>query len=319
MRSRSHRPPKAIASPNAPYQDLIRLHKTEGLNNRYDVDMQGLDRLSPFDQLECHVVVYPYARTICSDDIHFNPFEEYVQDVLSQQRSAYSEIPNSSDQLFGLVLGLLIAAVFAVIDPGGLLSIEALVSVFGAYVIAKELWNDLERALIDATKNGRLRYQESYYRYQLEKRTTLTAYSYLAKRRRYGKQALLPAKIDFIKQSNSQTLRMCFDVRDLSAPNVSLAHLFSIQIAESQADAFRGPSGRGAYMFGVKLSFTRRFLCFCRHIELFQSIDAGHKGCLDESGAWQDGAAFYRQTVTFGRLKFYARKGLIPNATLIAT
>jgi hypothetical protein len=312
-------PPKAMALPNAPYQDLIRFRKTEGLNNRYDVDIQGLDSLRPYDQLECHVVVYPYARTICSDDIHFNPFEEYVQDVLSHQRSAYSEIPSSTDQLFGLLLGLLIAAVFAVIDPASLLSIEALVSVFGAYVVAKELWNDLERALIDATKDWRLRYQEGYYRYQLEKRTTLTAYSYLAKRRRYGKQALLPAKIDFIKQSNSQTLRMCFDVRDLSAPSASLAHLFSIQIAENRADAFRDAAGRGAFMFGVKLSFARRFLCFHRHIEVFQSIDADRKGCLDDSGAWQDGAAFFRQTVTLGRLKFYAREGLIPNATLIAT
>jgi hypothetical protein len=319
MRSRSHPHPKAIASPNAPYQDLIRFHKTEGLNNRYDVDMQSLDRLRPFHQLECHVVVYPYARTICSDDIHFNPFEEYVQDVLSHQRSAYSEIPNSTDQLFGLLLGLLIAAVFAVIDPDSLLSVEALVSVFGAYVVAKELWNDLEHLLINATKNWRLRYQESYFRYQLEKRTTLTSYSYLAKRRRYGKQAMLPAKIDFIKQSNSQTLRMCFDVRDLSALGDSLAHLFSIQIAENRADAFRGPTGTGAFMLGVKLSFDRRLFCLRRSFEVFQSIDAGRKGCLDGSGAWQDGAAFFRQTVTLGRLKFYARQGLIPNATLVAT
>jgi len=319
MSARSRRPPKAITLPNAPYQDLIRFHKTEGLNNRYDVDMQGLDRLRPFHQLECHVVVYPYARTICSDDIHFNPFEEYVQDVLSRQRSAYSEIPNSTDQLFGLLLGLLIAVVFAVIDPASLLSVEALVSVFGAYVVAKELWNDLERALIDATKNRRLRYQEGCFRYQLEKRTTLTAYSYLAKRRRYGKQALLPAKIDFIKQSNSQTLRMCFDVRDLSALGASLAHLFSVQINENRADAFRGPTGTGAFMFGVKLSFDRRFLGLNRSFEVFQSLDAGRKGCLDDSGTWQDGAAFFRQTLTLGRLKFYARQGLLPNATLIAT
>jgi hypothetical protein len=318
MRARS-RAARCGRPQEAPYHNLIRLRRSKGLPNRYDVEMQGLERLRRYDRVECHIVVYPYDRTVSSDDIHFYPFEEYVQDVLSRQRSAYSEIPNATDQLFGLLLGLLIALVFAVLNPASLLQIEALVSVIGAYAIAKELWNDLERLLINATKDWRLRYQEGYYRYQLEKRTTLTSYSYLAKERRYGKQALLPEKIDFIKQSNSQTLRMCFDVGDLPTGSTGPAHLHSIQIEESRADAFRGASGEGAFMFGVKLSFSRRFLGLVRQFEVFQSMDAGRKGCLDEDGAWQDKALFYRRTFTLGRLKCYACKGLIPNATIITT
>jgi hypothetical protein len=315
---------RAAALRNAPYRNLIRLRKTEGMTGRYDVEMQGLNRLEPYNRIECHIVVYPYDRRINSDDIHFNPFEEYVQDVLSRQRSAYTEIPNSTDQLFGLLLGALIAIVFALVDPAGLLEIEALVSVIGAYVVAKELWNDLERLLVQATRNGRLRYQEGSYRYQLEKRTTLTAYSYLAKHRRYGKQALLPDKIDFIKQSNSQTLRMCFNVRDLTIHDARLAHLLSIQVEEKRADAFQGAARKdaggsgGAFLFGVKLSFARRTLCWSRQVEVFQSLDAGRKGCLDDQGAWRDDAAFYRKTVTLGRLKLYLGKGLLPDAALIA-
>ena len=310
---------RAVPLPDVPYQDLIRLRQAEGLVGRYDVEMRNPSCLQSYDRLECHVVVYPYDRTTCSDDIHFNPFEEYVRDVLSRQRSAYAEIPNSSDQVFGLFLGGLIALVFALIDPLSLLEIEAIVSVIGAYVVAKELWHDLERLLVNLTKDWRLRYQEDYYLYQLEKRTTLTSYSYLAKQRRYGKQALLPAKIDFIKQSNSQTLRMCFDVRDLPVPDSRVAHLLSIQIDESHADAFQGVSGQGSFMFGVKLSFVRRFFGLNRHVEVFQSLDAGRKGCLDDNGNWQDHAAFWRQTFTLGRLKFYVRKGLILEAPVIAT
>ena len=314
MNTRSGTQTHGPHSQDAPYQNLIQLCQSPGLPNRYDVQMQGLDRMRRYDRVECHIVVYPYDRTIGSDDIHFYPFEEYVQDVLSGQRSAYTEIPNSMDQLFGLGLGLLIALIFAIVDRPSLLKIEALVSVIGAYAVGKELWNDLEHLLINATKNWRLCYQESYFHYQLEKRTTLTSYSYLAKRQRYGKQALLPAQIDFMKQSNSQTLRLCFDVHDLPPARSDPAHLHSIQIEESHADAFHG-----AFMFGVKLSFARRTLGLARQLEVFQSLDAGRLGCLDDHGEWQDGAAFYRRTWTLGRLKFYARKGLIPNATVITT
>lgn len=313
MKARSRSDKSAQRLHDAPCENLVRLRKAEGLTGRYDVDMQDLDRLQGYDCVECHVVIYPYSRTISSDDIHFNPFEEYVQDVLSHLRSAYSEIPNSKDQLFGLLLGTLIALVFAYLNPASLFQIEALVSIIGAYVVAKELWNDLEHLLINATKNWRLRYQGDEYRYQLEKRTTLTSYSYLAKQRRYGKQVLLPSKIDFIKQSNSQTVRMCFNVRDLLVANARLAHLLSIQIEPEHAANFDG-----AFLFGVKLSFARRTLGLSRQFEVFQSMDAGRKGCLDDGGTWQDEAVFYRQTYRLGRLKFYARKGLIPNATVIA-
>jgi hypothetical protein len=309
---------RTVPLQDVPYHNLVRLRRTKGISGRYDVEMQELGRLRPYGRVECHIVVYPYDRTISSDDIQFNPFEEYVQDVLSRQRSAYTEIPNASDQVFGLLLGGLIALVFALVDLESLLKIEAILSVIGAYVVAKEMWHDLERLLISATKNWRLRYQEDYYRYQLEKSTTLTSYSYLAKRRRYGKQALLPDKIDFIKQSNSQTLRMCFDVRDLPLTEPQMAHLLSIQIRESRADAFQDAT-RSAFLFGVKLSFARRFLCLSRQFEVFQSLDAGRKGCLDAQGVWQDNAAFYRQTLTLGRLKFYTRHGLIPDATIITT
>jgi len=292
---------------------MVRLRKNEALPGRYDVEMQGLERLRPYDRLECHVVLYPYSRQICADDVHFYPFEEYVHDVLSNQRSAYAEIRSPMAQIFGLLLGLAIALIFATFKPQSLLEIESIVSVFGAYAIGKELWDDIEKLLVNISKNWRLRYQDSYYRYRLEKRTTLTSYSYLAKRQRYGRDTLLPEKIDFIKQSNSQTLRMCFDIRDFASLKNPVAHIHSIHIDEDLIGDFE----EAGYMFGVKLSFDRRTLGLCRCFEVFQSINKASMGCLDETGQWVERAVFYRHTLTFGKLKFYVNQGILRHETVI--
>jgi hypothetical protein len=304
---------------------VICLLKNRELPNRFDVEMRGLDQLRAYDRIECHVVLYPYSRSINSDDIHFYPFEEYVNDVLSNQRSAYAEIQSSMDQVFGLALGVLIALIFAHLKPSSLLNIETIVSVFGAYAIGKELWNDIEGMLANVSKNWRLRYQDSYYRYRLEKRTTLTHYSYLAKRQRYGKAILLPEQIDFIKQSNSQTLRMCFDTRDWNRSqdhgsslspdilNPDSVHIHSIHIDESLMDDLV----QDGFMFGVKLSLGWRVLGFVRSLEVFQSLNKQSIGCLDDTGIWNEGALFYRNTLSLGRLKLYLNKGLTSNQAIL--
>jgi hypothetical protein len=315
---------------------VIRLRRNADLPNRFDVELcadaghsgrgtSNVERLKAYHQVECHIVLYPYGRTICSDDVHFYPFEEYVDDVLSNQRSAYAEMRSSMDQVFGLLLGLFIALAFAHFKPESLLEIDPIVSVFGAYVIGKELWHDIERMLVNVSKNWRLRYQESYYRYRLEKRTTLTYYSYLAKRQRYGKAALLPDKIDLIKQSNSQTLRMCFDVRAMGSPQdvnaftnagtdqTLSAHVHSIHVDEGLMDDLL----RDGFLFGVKLSYNRRILCMTRSLEVFQSLNRRAIGCLDDTGTWHKGTLFYRNTLTLGRIKLYLNHGLLHGASIL--
>ena len=299
--------------PEIPFQDIIRLRRHETVPGIYDVVVEGAERLCTVPQVELHVVLYPYSRRVSSQDIAFFPFEEYVKDVLSQQRSAYAAIRGQFNELFGLFLGVVIALVFARLKPEDLLSIESIVSVFGAYTIGKELWDDIERALVHLTRGWRIRVQDNYYRYRLEKHTTLTAYSLLAKRRRYGRYALLPAKIDFIKQSNSQTLRMCFDTQDLRIPPGPAVHLHSIHVEPQVLDEFE----RGGFMFGIKMSLNRRFLGITGSLELFQSMDRCARGCLDESGAWVEGGVFYRRTVSLGRVKFYVSKGIAHDRAIV--
>jgi hypothetical protein len=267
-----------------PCRNIIHLHKNQAVPNIYDVEMEGFERLKAYDRVECHIVLYPYSRKVSSENIAFYPFEEYVKDVLSQRRSAYAEIQGQFNEIFGLLLGALIAVIFVAFKPQELFSVESIVS-----------------------------YQDSYYRYQLEKHTTLATYSSLAKRRRYGKASLLPEKVDFIKQSNSQTVRMCFNMKDLASFAEPSAHILSIHVDPAVLQDLETEG----FMFGVKLSLNRRFLGVQKCFELFQSLDQDSVGCLDQEESWAEGAVFYRRTLTCGRFKYYAHKGLMREESIL--
>lgn len=302
-----------MSRPRMPDQPIVRLHKNLQLPNIYDVEFTRLPVLQRYQEVECHIVLYPYSRQVSSAHLAFYPFEEYVKDVLSQQRSAYAREQSHFNEVFGLSLGLLIALVFWVFKPEELLSIESIVSVFGAYVIGKELWDDIDRTLVEISKTWPLRYRDSYYQYVLEKHTTLTAYSLLAKCQRYGKASPLPARIDYIKQSNSQTVRMLFDMSSISTLGGSDAHILSIHVNPQKLVAFESEG----YLFGVKLSLNRRIGCFTRHLEVFQSFSRGELGCLDEHSKWIPNAVFYRQTISCGRLKYFLHMGTIRDQALL--
>ena len=295
------------------YDDIIRLRKNQELASVYDVEMGHLDDLRRYETLECHIVLYPYSRKVCANNILFYPFEEYVKDILTHQKSAYVRISSNFHKGFGVMLGLLITALFLLWKPEELLSVGSVVSIVGAYIMGKELWEDIERFFINLSKTWRIRYQEPYYAFELEKHTTLTHYSSFAKQHRYGKPTLLPEKMDFIEQSNSQTVRMRFNMADIPSSAESYSHVFSIHV---DPDVFAEFEQEG-FLFGVKLSLNQRRCGLRRCYELFQSIHKHTHGALDAHGAWIEHAIFYRKTLTCGRLKFFFKQGVIPQKTII--
>jgi hypothetical protein len=200
-----------------------------------------------------------------------------------------------------------------ILKPSDLFSIETIVSIFGAYFVGKEMWDDIEEALISLTKNWRIRYQEQYYIYRLEKSTTLSLYSYHAKKRRYGKAAILPELMDFLQKRNSETIRMLFNTKDLKNLDNSSAHILSIRMNPKLIDTLE----KEGFMLGVKLSFNRNFLGFKRCREIFQSLETDTTGCLDQKGNWFENAAFYRNTLTMGRVKFFMSKGIFNDKKMI--
>lgn len=296
-----------------PCEDMILLRKNKERPYVYDVELEGTDCLRDYSSLECHLVLYPYTRQVSSDEVTFFPFEEYVKDITSHQRSAYTEINNSFSNRFGMLLGILIILIVLRFRPDNLFTVEALVSVLGAYLIGKELWADMEKGLVDLTKRGKLKFQESYYRYQLEKHTTLVRYTQLAKQHRYGMIPQLPGKMDFIRRSNSQTLRMHFDMKDFRFLKDQETHILSMVVKPELLESFE----KHGFLFGVKLSFNKRSFGLVRSLELFQSIHKTGKGCLSEAGDWAEGKVFYRKCASFWRLKLYLRSGMVAGKSIV--
>ncbi|MBD3242565.1 MAG: hypothetical protein GF331_18390, partial [Chitinivibrionales bacterium] len=250
--------------------DFVRENRNAEIRHLYDIELRRLELLSRYSSVECHVVVYPYSRLVSSADITLSPFEEYVRDIQSLQKSSYTPIVSNFNKLFGLFLGAVITAVFMHFKPDDLVSVESVVSILGAFLIGKELWDDIDRMLVNLTKRWPLRLMEGYYSYKLEKDTTLTHYSKFAKRHRYGKDTVLPDKIDFIEQSNSQTVRTCFSGRDLRGLEGPAVHLLSVAINPECVDEYQN---RGS-LFGVKVSLNRAILGVTFSTELFQSVDS---------------------------------------------
>ncbi len=296
-----------------PYKNIIEIKKNKEISTIYDVELKNIKELKKFSSIDCHIILYPYSRKISSENFIFSPFEEYVKDIITTQKSAYFNTCNEFNKFFGLFIGFFIAIIFYVLNKSDLLSVQSIISVIGAYLIGKELWVDIERFFISLTKRWKIRYQDNLYQYKIARKTTLTFYSYLAKKYRYGRDTILPEKFDFIQQSNSQTLKMHFNKIDLERTIESNAHLLSIHIDKGLLKEFI----KKGYMLGAKISFNSRFMGITRSIEFFQSISKNIKGCLDKKGNWMEDSVYFRITYSIRRIKFFLRSIVINNRSII--
>jgi hypothetical protein len=270
--------------------------------------------LRAYDSVEVHLVLYPFSRQITSDAYRFNPFEEYAEDISTRRRSLYTRVPRPAGSLFGIFLGVLIILIFLVINPSEVSSLQSFVAILGAYFIGKDLWNDIEALLVNLSKNWRVRYQTDYYAYQVEKNTTLTNYSALAREQRYGKASLLPERMEFISSSNSKTARLKFSPAELRGFQHEVAHILAMRFDE----AIRDELENAGYMFSVKISLNRRVLFVRAAHEFFQSLNAGKRGCLNFQNEWTSDAALARNAYFLGNLRFLAAQRLVPAITIIS-
>ena len=202
-------------------------HSKEGI---YDLELQNINKLRKFSSVECHILIYPFSRKITANDIACNPFEEYAKDIKEGYGSIYSKVSFIFNKILGLIMSALIFLAFLIFAPSAFLSIDSVVAIFAAYIIGKELGNDLEMLLVKISNKKRLQFYNDYFIYQLEALTTLTKYSQYAKRYRYGKESILPTKMDFDKRSNSQIVRLNFKREDLG--KADNAHILSIRVSD---------------------------------------------------------------------------------------
>ncbi|MFC1640912.1 hypothetical protein ACFL2D_02575 [Patescibacteria group bacterium] len=293
-------------------KDVIHIKKGHDLIDLYDIDIRRLAKVKGFNFLECHVTIYPFSRKIGADNIRMNPYEEYANDIRKERESVYDKLTSPLPKLFGMSLGIIIF-LFFVIFAETIIKIETIVSVFGIYLVGKEVWNDLERFLVNTTKSWRLRFIKNYYAYELRKHTTLTNYAHFAKRRRYNRTHVLAEKMNFLKQSNSLTCRMLFRFKDLQNFSDTTAHILSTRVDKELIKEFE----RAGYLVGLKINFIKKIGLFQKNYEIFQSIAKNERGALDEKGDWFPDSVMYRQTYSLGRIKYFHKTGIIPQVELI--
>jgi hypothetical protein len=290
-----------------PLHNIISFKKNAELKNVFDVELNNVQQVKQYHSLECHFYVYPFSRKLDANSYEFNPFEEYIKDIQKHQKSAYIKIKGAWNELFGILLGLIIVLIFYKFKPDDLLSVQSIVSILGAYFIGKDLWDDIDNLLVKITKKLHLRYQESYYSYKIDRNSTLTHYSNFARVQRYGKRMLLPEKLELIEQHISTTVRMYYLVDDMKRITEDTVHMCSIRF---NPESMKYLEDEGL-LFGVKFSFNKKYLFLTKSTEVFQTLNKNQRGCLTEKGEWVDNAAYARLTMSIRRLKLFLKKGIV--------
>lgn len=280
--------------------------------NIIDIEMENIDLLRKYDAIECHIVAYPYHREVSADDIEIHPFEEYVEDILVNHKSAYEAIAQGGAKRFGFLLGIITTLVAFLFRKEGFLSAEVIASIIGAYIAGKELWTDVESYLIRLSKDRKLRYFEGYYNYTLEKNTTLSQYSAFAKQQRYKKDNLLATQMDFIEQSNSKTVRLYYEKATLLKTQTN-AHIASLHLHPDSIEKWES----GGYLIGVKLSLNQKKWGVWNNYELFQSLTDRGIGCLDLNSLWHENAVSFRKVRLWGKWKYFINSGVNEKQELI--
>lgn len=294
--------------------NLIQIRQNPEFDSIFDVELNHLNALREYDSVEVHLVLYPFSRQVLAENYRFTPFQDYANDISTRRRSLYSPMPRPANSLFGIFLGILIILVFWFIKPAEIASLQSFVAILGAYFIGKDLWQDIESLLVNVSKNWRLRYQTGYYAYQVEKNTTLTNYSALARVKRYGRATIVPGQMEFITNANSKTVRLRFSRSELSAHAGDSAHILGIRLDPAIADDFI----QAGYMLSVKLAFNERALLLRRAHEYFQSLNEGQIGCLNFGNEWTPDAALARQALYCGNLRYLESQRIVPAVGLVS-
>lgn len=281
----------------------FRLNKSK--NGVYDIELQNITELKKYSSIESHILIYPLSRDINADNISCNPFEEYANDVKCGEVSTYSKINFAFNKILGILLGLIILIIFLFVAPQAFLSIDSVVAIFAAYIVGKELGEDLEFFLINISSNWRLQFYRDYFQYRVERATTLTNYTRVAKKYRYGAYSILPTGMGFDKRSNSQIVRLKFKKTDFSEGDSS--HILSLKVDDNLAKIFE----KEGYLIGFKLCLNKNYFFFSTSTEVFQAVCNKVIGCLGRDDKILKDSLSFRNVIKFGRIKYHSKSKII--------
>ncbi len=270
-------------------------------SNKNSLDLElsiDSENLNSLHSLGISVFLYPYNRNINSSNFRFLPYEEYTKDIAEGNLSIYNPISSPLDKIFGLSIALTIFGIVALYDFSSVLSIESLVSTFGAYTVGKSFWSDVENLIKKVTQNWIISYRPRTYNYFREDFGTIQRFFKYARYKRYKTDSPLASKMSFVDQSNSKHLELEFASGDLSSGGKAV-RLISIESDLAMNNNF---------MFGAKITINNKFLFIKKSTEYFQCLDDGKLGVVDNQNRWLPKKALSKTTLSLGRIKFYLKE-----------
>lgn len=251
---------------------------------------------------EVAVSFYPYPRKVDANSYDFEPYSEYIKDVSSGLRSAYRELNNNSGIYFGLLLGFLIAVIFAIIDPQLLVSVESIVSILGAYTIGKELWRDIDNTLTRFTSSWKVSWRPRQYQYEKEHQGTMQSFMSYARKQRYQGNSELAQNFSLVSQSNSQIWDGNFSSSLLKNGG---------RVLTITADNISKMLNEGS-LLTIKLTLIHiGFLGVHWQTELFQSIQNGSDLGVIYKDSWVSNYLLQRKSIKWGRFKLYLNTAVV--------
>ena len=286
--------------------NIIGIEKKE---NNLVFKLNNASFLKKYSSLDISILVYPLTKAHNSNNFRFLPYEEYVEDASDNKKTIYRKLASNYDKLFGTILGLIVLAINFIATPTDLLSIRSAVTTVSAYALGKEIWEYIETFMVNISERWFISFKEAPYTYTLRKPSTITKYSYLAKKIRYGEENILANKLDFVQQSNSKNIKLEFthnQIKDFSNVN-------QILIMDPDSSTIE----MNDLLIAIKVSLNKKILFINSSEEYFQGFKGEDYGSLDDSNHWFGGTSFFRSSLNFARFKVYLSSKIVKNIKLL--
>ncbi len=134
----------------------------------------------------------------------------------------------------------------------------------------------------------------------------------IAKKVRYGKTSPLPEKMHFLQLSNSQTIRLFYELKEWKDFESNL-HLLSIRVNPDKVLEFH----KKGFLLGIKVSLNKKKFFLTKSLEYFQSIHKDKIGCLNEKQVWVDNAVYTKTVYSIGKFRYYFKQNTLENHKIL--
>ncbi len=268
-------------------------------SDRIDLFLRNKGFLQKFNSVQISFFTYALSQKQNSGSFKFLPYEEYITDLSNGFQSSYEKVDSNAGKIFGIFLGLILAVIFYIINPDLLISVEAIVSIFGVYTIAKEIWNDIDLLLQNLTQSTFFRWMDTLFNYRKLNFGTIQSLWEDARKIRYKGEFLLAERLNFIEHSNSKTIDLEFKSKSFKTEDEEL-QILKINLDE-KVENF------GNYSFGLKITLVKSFLFINLNDEYFQIWNGNNIGLYSKEDVFIDNSILRKKVFVFSRLKYYLK------------